>query len=72
MAKIPKKLPEKFLKPAPGCLVRDVLTRIPLKEEGEWKPTTTYWLRRIRMGDVVECKPPRTESKPSTKAEASK
>jgi len=66
------KLPEKFIKPAPGCTVRDEFTRIPLKDEGEWKPTTNYWLRRIRMVDVIECDPPKTASTQSTKGKASK
>lgn len=54
MTKEPK---QAFLKPAPGCMIRDDQTRQFLKEEGEWKPLTIYWMRRIRMVDVIECEP---------------
>lgn len=35
-------------------LVRDPKTRAPLKQRGEVKPRNTYWLRRLRDGDVIE------------------
>jgi hypothetical protein len=54
-----KETPQVFVKPAPGCMVRDNLTRVPLKDDGEWKPKTKYWDRRIRMIDVIECEPPK-------------
>ncbi len=48
-----------FLKPAsPNVRVRDPITKHHLKAEGEEKPESSYWLRAIRSGDVVECAPP--------------
>ncbi len=34
-------------------LVRDPITRVPLKASGEVKPRNAYWLRRI-LDDSVE------------------
>src|SRR5688572_11173965 len=43
-----------YLLPAvPGSLVRDPVTLEPLPAAGTLKPETTYWLRRLRDGDVV-------------------
>ncbi|MBA3027442.1 MAG: DUF2635 domain-containing protein [Desulfobacterium sp.] len=42
-----------FLKPKPGVLVKDPVTGKPLATEGEEKPDTTYWRRRITDGDVT-------------------
>lgn len=39
------------------ALVRDPVTFIPLKADGENKPRSQYWLRRLRDGDVIEVKP---------------
>lgn len=44
---------EIFIKPAPGCAVRDPVTMALLAEHGEQKPRSPYWLRRLRLGDVV-------------------
>jgi len=45
------------IKPAqPALIVRDPDTGKPLAAEGEKKPKTSYWLRRLRDGDVVETK----------------
>lgn len=41
------------IKPAPGRRVRDPETEELLNPEGEAKPATSYWLRRLRDGDVV-------------------
>ncbi|MBL4830036.1 MAG: DUF2635 domain-containing protein [Aliivibrio sp.] len=41
------------LKPKKGLLVRDPLTREPLKATGETKPRNTYWLRRIQDGTAL-------------------
>ena len=41
-----------YLKPVPGVTVRDPETLQPLAENGEKKPRTTYWLRRLKDGDV--------------------
>ncbi|WP_421173757.1 DUF2635 domain-containing protein [Aeromonas enteropelogenes] len=65
-----------FIKPAPGCLVRDPRTLKPLDAEGETKPKTPYWLRRLREGSVVKTDRPKasatkpkaaTTRKPKTK-----
>ncbi|ATG74328.1 hypothetical protein AN401_11730 [Zobellella denitrificans] len=45
---------EVFVKPAPGRFVRDPLTLAPLAAEGERKPRSSYWLKRLRDGDVIE------------------
>lgn len=46
-------MPEtKTLVPKPGLLVRDPLTMEPLPAGGAPKPLTTYWLRRLKDGDV--------------------
>lgn len=37
-----------------GKKVRDPITFEPLKEEGEEKPRSEYWLRRVLDGAVVE------------------
>ena len=43
------------IKPATkGLIVRDNITRKPLAEKGEEKPRSSYWLRRLRAGDVIE------------------
>ncbi len=47
-----------FVKPARnGLIVRDPQTGKPLSAEGEQKPDTTYWRRRLRDGDVVASTP---------------
>ncbi|EMQ4857607.1 DUF2635 domain-containing protein [Morganella sp. B601] len=45
---------ELYLKPVAGLTVRDPETLQPLAEKGERKPRTTYWLRRLKDGDVTE------------------
>lgn len=48
-----------FIKPAPGLVVRDPVSRLPLPESGREVPDTdTYWYRRIADGDVVISEPP--------------
>lgn len=37
---------------APGLIVRDPVSRLPLPEEGGLMPDTSYWRRRIEGGDV--------------------
>lgn len=46
-----------FIKPAEGRLVRDELTLEKLKPEGEHKPKSVYFLRRVRDGDAIEVTP---------------
>ncbi len=41
------------IKPKKELLVRDPITREPLKNSGENKPRNTYWLRRIKDDSVV-------------------
>ena len=46
-----------FLKPArQGLIVRDPITKRPLKKEGEKVSKSTYWLRRLKEGSVIEIK----------------
>lgn len=52
-----------MIKPAPGVTVRDPQTAQPLAAEGENKPRSSYWLRRLKDGDVVEVKAPKKEAK---------
>lgn len=57
-------MPEsRYLKPADGRLVRDPVTGKHLASTGEDKPRNSYWLRRLKDGDVVEAKRPRKSSK---------
>ncbi len=41
------------VKPQKGLLVRDPITREPLKATGEEKPRNPYWLRRIKDKSVT-------------------
>ncbi len=43
-----------IIKPATEDKVRDPITKQHLAAEGEEKPRTTYWLRRLMAGEVVE------------------
>lgn len=40
-----------------GLIVRDPITMNPLLAEGELKPRSQYWLRRIKDGDVEVVEP---------------
>lgn len=42
-----------FVKPIAGLIVLDPVTLRPLRPEGEWKPLTNYWVRRLRDNDAV-------------------
>ncbi len=47
-----------FVKPAPGLKVRHPQTRQHIPVEGVEVPDTdSYWVRRLRSGDVVLVKP---------------
>ena len=46
-----------FLKPAKeGLIVRHPKTKRPLNQGGEEVTKSTYWLRRIKDGSVIETK----------------
>lgn len=57
--------PDTFhIKPSsPDLVVVDPVTREQLPADGAEKPRDTYWLRRLREGDVVEL-----EAKPASKS----
>lgn len=42
-----------FVKPKKGMLVRDPISKQMLPENGKAVTKSTYWLRRIKDGDVV-------------------
>ena len=56
-----------FIKPAPGRKVRDPQSGEHLSEAGEEKPRTSYWLRRIKDGDVQEAAKPKAATPAATK-----
>ena len=41
-----------FIKPVSGVTARDPDTLEPLAKSGEHKPKSSYWLRRLRDGDI--------------------
>lgn len=46
---------KEILKPAKeGMVVRDPISFLPLKQEGEEKLMSSFWVRRKMHGDVVE------------------
>lgn len=50
-----------FVKPKPGLKVREPnppYAHIP--EEGKEVPADSYWMRRVRDGDVIQVEPPVT------------
>jgi len=60
------------LKPArEGLLVRHPQTKRPLKKEGEEVNKSTYWLRRLKEGSVVEVNK-KVEAKPVAAAQPKK
>ncbi|HBC0987569.1 TPA: DUF2635 domain-containing protein [Escherichia coli] len=51
-----------FIKPAPGCSVRDPKAPFaPLNADGEEKPMIGFWLRRIADGSVVRAERPKVK-----------
>lgn len=42
------------IKPVNGLIVRDPISAIPLRSEGEHKTLDAYWSRRIAEGSVIE------------------
>lgn len=73
-----------FIKPAPVSastkrrakrelrLVRDPITLKPLSDDGEEKPADSYWLRRVRSGDVVVVEKRPAPATPTPKADTKK
>ncbi|EJD1356229.1 DUF2635 domain-containing protein [Salmonella enterica] len=59
-----------FIKPAPGRMVRDPDTLEFLQPDGEEKPFTPYWCRRLDDGDVIEFDPNATPAVTAGKAKA--
>ena len=60
MSKVREKI---FVVPVRGRRIKDPFTLYLLKDEGEWKPKTPYWLKKVRTGDVaLKVAPP--EAKP--------
>lgn len=51
-----------FIKPASGLKVRDPVTKQHLKAEGESKPRSNYWLRRVASGEVLIAQPASAKS----------
>ncbi|PCJ13803.1 MAG: DUF2635 domain-containing protein [Gammaproteobacteria bacterium] len=51
------------LKPKAGFLVRDPLTKLALKAEGEEKVFNSFWRRRMNAGEVEEVKTKSAEEK---------
>ncbi len=57
-----------FVKPAEGRAVRDPDSRALLAAEGEEKPDTRFWRRRVRDKDVLEAeRPVEVEAEPKAK-----
>ena len=51
------------IKPRDGVRVRDPHSGRALARAGEHKPRTTYWLRRLRDGDVIDLSAPAPKPK---------
>lgn len=49
----------KFLIPREGVKVRDPITGLHLRKDGEMRLLTTYYNRRIADGDLIVGKPPK-------------
>lgn len=57
------------IKPAAGLIVRDPISAVPLRAEGEHKPLDAYWSRRLAEGSVQEVIVPQAPaSKPEKKS----
>lgn len=51
-------------------VVPDPHTFKPLGADGEWKPLSPYWVRRIRDQDVVAGEPPKEIAAPVAETES--
>lgn len=56
-----------FIKPAFSLIVRDPVTAEPLVEAGQKKFISSYWLRRLKDGDVVIADEPAVKYEKKTK-----
>lgn len=43
-----------FVRPMPGCVVRDPDSMELLPEDGAWVPRNVFWIRRLYFGDVTD------------------
>lgn len=48
-----------FVKPAEGRKVRNPISKQHLPAAGAEVPESTFWIRRLRDGDVVRAEPPK-------------
>jgi len=63
-------LPRIFLKPTTDPSVKDPKTMARMPQEGAWYPQNSYWVRRIKGGDVIAIlNPPKDPKPPKAKAE---
>ncbi|MGY0794343.1 DUF2635 domain-containing protein [Azospirillum argentinense] len=53
-----------YVKPKPGALVRDPVTRTPVPETGAEVPEDQYWMRRLADRDVVRAETPTVAALP--------
>lgn len=60
------------VKPAVGVKVRDPLTMQHLPDEGKEVVASTYWVRRIKCGDVIDVTNVEGSAKPSVENKESK
>jgi hypothetical protein len=59
-----------YLIPNGDARPRDPITGKPLAPKGETKPRSSYWLRRLRDGDVTEGKQPKAAAVAPNKGDA--
>lgn len=51
-----------FIKPVAGRIVIDPDTHTVLAPEGEEKPDTSFWRRRLNAGAVAQVEPPKADN----------
>ena len=47
-----------FIKPGEGRLVRDPITLEAIPVTGAWVHMNTFYIKRIKCSDAIECEPP--------------
>ena len=60
-----------FLKPKAGLRILKPGSFRPLSELGEWVPKSSYWLRRLKSGDVEEAAKKGVSASPKKKSKNS-